>query len=101
MPDIVKRIKAAKKAFLGEVSDKHQLPDPPSATPVLAATGDHIASMYGRSERESEIIGGLLRGTGTLFGARVELSWPDGLPKGFTEETLKDFGRSMLGRANA
>lgn len=38
--------------------------------------------------RDQEIIGALLGGGCTLFGKRIELAWPDGLPGGFSEETL-------------
>ncbi len=42
-----------------------------------------------------QVIGGLLRGGSLLFGKRVELSWPDGLPKGMTEDGLRVIGAEM------
>lgn len=100
MPENAQPIEVTKKAILVAIPDGNPLLDPPPATPVIAMVGERLAEIRGRGVRESEIIGSLLCGTGTLFGARVELSWPDGLPEGFTEETLKDFGRSMLGRSD-
>jgi hypothetical protein len=36
----------------------------------------------------AKIIGALLTGRATLFGARVELLWPDGPPAGWSEADL-------------
>jgi hypothetical protein len=44
---------------------------------------------------EKQVIGGLLKGGSMLFGARVELAWPDGLPTAFTESELRDIGAAM------
>jgi hypothetical protein len=46
--------------------------------------------MSGYSERE--IIGALLKGGSLMFGKRVELTWPDGQPRGMDEDTLHRIG---------
>lgn len=43
-------------------------------------------------QAERELLGALLKGGGRLFGARVELSWPDGLP--YPEEELRSIGEN-------
>jgi hypothetical protein len=48
-----------------------------------------------RDSTERRIVGGLLKGGCRIFGARVELSWPDGLPYSFTENELRDIGEQM------
>lgn len=40
----------------------------------------------------TRILGGLLRGDSRMFGERVVLSWPDGLPPGYTDEDLRSLG---------
>ena len=44
---------------------------------------------------EREIIGALLKGGCYLFGKRVELAWPDGLPDGMTQADLEAMGKTM------
>ena len=44
---------------------------------------------------EARIIGSLLKGDAHLFGKRVELAWPDGLPDGMTEDELRRIGEQM------
>jgi hypothetical protein len=39
-----------------------------------------------------EAIGSLLKGGTLVFGKRVELAWPDGLPGGMTEDDLRRIG---------
>ena len=46
---------------------------------------------------EREIIGSLLMGGSLLFGKRVELAWPDGLPGGMDQEALRSIGEEMAG----
>jgi hypothetical protein len=41
-----------------------------------------------------EIIGVLLRDDAMLFGRRVRLAWPDGLPSGYTEASLRELGEN-------
>lgn len=53
----------------------------------------------GRHDEQSLIIGSLLTGETHLFGKRVELAWPDGLPSSMTEEDLKALGKHLLDRA--
>jgi hypothetical protein len=48
---------------------------------------------------ERELIGDLLKGTGILFGRRVELSWPDGLP--YPKEILRSIGEQWAPRTGA
>lgn len=55
-----------------------------------------IAEDRAHNEAESKVVGSLLVGGSLLFGKRVELAWPDGLPTAFTEQSLKDFGRHLL-----
>lgn len=53
-------------------------------------------------ETGSRIIGNLLAGEGTLFGKRVELSWPNGLPDNLgNNEALEELGRAMVKSADA
>ena len=46
-----------------------------------------------------EIIGGLLAGGATLFGKRVEVAWPDGLPEGMDDELLRSIGQHWVSAA--
>lgn len=67
----------------------------------LSKIGKEMGAHRARGETKTQMAGALLAGKVTLFGKRVELVWPDGLPDGFTEENLKEFGLSMLGEVSA
>lgn len=41
---------------------------------------------------DQRLIGMLLRGGAFMFGKRVELTWPEGLPDGMTEDDLRRIG---------
>lgn len=43
---------------------------------------------------EQQVIGALLRDDALLFGKRVKLTWPDGLPVGETEASLRELGEN-------
>jgi hypothetical protein len=43
---------------------------------------------------EQQVIGALLRDDALLFGKRVRLTWPDGLPAGETESSLRELGEN-------
>jgi hypothetical protein len=46
-----------------------------------------------------ETIGALLRDDAMLFGKRVKLAWPDGLPSGETEASLRELGENWCPEA--
>lgn len=70
----------------------------PATALRLAIVGQEIGAHQETQDAQDRIISSLLLGAATLFGARVQLSWPDGLPHGFTETTLREFGQSMRDR---
>lgn len=41
---------------------------------------------------ETQVIGAMLMGRATLFGKRIEILWPDGMPHGMTEAELRALG---------
>lgn len=73
-----------------------QIPVPPAEVARLEAEG---RQRIDEQRVQSKVIGSLLVGGTMLFGKRVELAWPDGLPNGLTEESLKDVGQNMLDQA--
>ncbi len=66
----------------------------------LVWIGERLRAQHVGEHTKAQIVAMLLLGEVTLFGKRVEVTWPDGLPDGFTEESLRDFGRSMLEEPN-
>jgi hypothetical protein len=69
---------------------------PPAEVARLEAENEN---RHAEQRAQSKVIGSLLIGGTILFGKRVELAWPDGLPNGLTEESLKDVGQNMLDQA--
>lgn len=63
---------------------------------IAALNHQTVTRARTRHQEETRIVAALLTGGCYLFGKRVELSWPDGLPDGISEQTLRDMGKSML-----
>ena len=57
---------------------------------------EDAAARSAADREQAKVIGSLLVGGAMLFGKRVEIAWPDGLPNGMTEEHLKVIGQNML-----
>ena len=51
---------------------------------------------HARHAEQDRVIGSLLAGEAMLFGKRVEIAWPDGMPQGMTTEWLVDLGRKLM-----
>ncbi len=50
------------------------------------------------SKARDRVIAALLLGEATLFGERIAVCWPDGLPNGITEGDIREYALSL--RAN-
>lgn len=46
------------------------------------------------------MVAALIRGEATIFGMRVTLNWPDGLPPGYTEDSLRALFDRISPRGN-